>query len=81
MTACKFDYNWSEKNIEDMNDEEKLLRAFFLLLVPSAVIVMIKQGKSGKRFRELMVLANSHEAKAKCHVLVMYGKTFGFWVP
>lgn len=42
---------------------------------------MIKQGKSGKRFRELMVLANSHDAKAKCHFLVMYGKTFGFRVP
>lgn len=58
-----------------------MLRAFFSLLVPSAEIVMIKQGKSGKRFRELMVLANSHDAKAKCHFLVMYGKTFGFRVP
>jgi len=29
MTACKFDYDWSEKNIEDVDDEEKLLRAFF----------------------------------------------------
>jgi len=27
----------------------------------SVVIVMIKQGQSGKRFRELMVLAHSHD--------------------
>lgn len=82
MTAYKFDPDLFEKVMKNllwmMQRKKEVLKAFFLLLVPSGMIVMIKQGKSGKRFRVLMVLANIHNPKAKCHFLVTCGKTFRF---
>ncbi len=50
MTAFKFDHDLFEKNLLWMMQRKKeVLKAFLLLLVPSGLIVMIKQGKSGKK--------------------------------
>lgn len=53
MTAFKFDHDLFEKVMKNllwmMQRKKEVLKAFFLLLVPSGLIVMIKQGKSGKK--------------------------------
>lgn len=53
MTAFKFEHDLFEKVMKNllwmMQHKKEVLKAFFLLLVPSGISIMIKQGKSGKK--------------------------------